>query len=137
MLVGAAGLVAAGVIATSVRLPDRRLGLLLSGTAAGAGSATVGMNGPFVAMSVSGLEPREVRPTLLAYFVPANIVTVLLWSAAGLLTWPLVATGLLGGVAAVSGVMIGARLRGRISRRWFPLVVATLCATAALRALLG
>lgn len=95
------------------------------------------MNAPIVATSVGDLTPAQARPTLLAYFIPGNLVAAGTWYAAGSLTWSHVVVGLVGGVAAVGGVVLGARLRRFITMRVYTAAVVVLCVGAALNALLG
>jgi uncharacterized membrane protein YfcA len=132
-------IIAFTVIASSVLLyfapqiggeRDTTAGRVASGFIGGALGASTSMGGPPVVLYLI-TRVREVGPfraTLIAYFLPGNILTIIGLLAVGLITGDVLLLCAAGAPAVVLGLVAGTAVRGRIPAERFRVFVLGLLA---------
>jgi uncharacterized membrane protein YfcA len=127
---GGLGVVVAGFALFSlrqrhqVRLEDDRLAWLFGVTAGVLGGA-YGMNGPPLVVygALRGWTPQRFRATLQGYFLPASVMGLIGYAAAGLWTPPVTRYYALSLPAVLAAIPLGRLIHTRLDRRRFLMAI--------------
>jgi uncharacterized membrane protein YfcA len=105
-------------------LEDERFALVF-GFVAGIAGGSYGMNGPPLAIygALRGWAPERFRATLQGYFLPASILGLCGYGAAGLWTTTVNSFFLASLPAIAAGIFVGRKIGGRIDARRFSRVL--------------
>ena len=128
VFIAATVIVASGVLFASPTLRIKRNAVplgLMAGAASGAIGSSTSMNGPPVVLYLLGLD-REIntfRATILAYFLPAGVLTLTAFAIIGRITGDVLVTSAAALPAMALGSLAGRWARTRVPEELFRLLV--------------